>query len=266
LHLRAIPTATNITKCWCAACSTVLPCAELSGRFGRQIAGFHVASNVLMPARTIAIGDIHGCSLALSRLLEAIDPQPDDTLITLGDYIDRGPDSRGVIEQLIALETRCRLVPLAGNHEEMLLGSRSGNANVRLWLACGGLATLLSYQAATSFDEIPVSHFEFLERCLLYYEQDERFFVHANYLPHVALAEQDRETLLWRSLRDFMPGPHCSGKTAIVGHTCQADACIYDVGYLKCIDTGCYRDGWLTALDVESGRTWQANQQGELRQ
>ena len=74
-----------------------------------------------MPGRTIAIGDIHGCSAALAALVAAIEPSKDDTVITLGDYIDRGPDSRGVLDQLIALAARCRLIPLLGDHEEMLL-------------------------------------------------------------------------------------------------------------------------------------------------
>src|SRR5262245_37847694 len=76
-----------------------------------------------VPSRTIAIGDVHGCSTALAALLDAIGPVESDTVVTLGDYIDRGPDSKGVIEQLIALEQRCRLVPLLGNHEEMILGA-----------------------------------------------------------------------------------------------------------------------------------------------
>ena len=219
-----------------------------------------------MSARTIAIGDVHGCSRALGRLLDAIDPRCDDTIVALGDYIDRGPDTRGVLERLVELESRCRLVPLLGNHEEMLLVAKSGQANVRLWLACGGLATLTSYDSATSFDQIPSRHFAFLEGCRLYHVEGDHFFVHANYLPDLPLEEQDSDILLWRSLRDFTPGPHCSGKTAVVGHTLQPDGQIRDLGHLKCIDTGCYNDGWLTALDVASGQVWQTNQQGELRE
>src|SRR5437588_178789 len=86
---------------------------------GRQWAA---AQEVTMP-RTIAIGDIHGCSLALDGLIEAIDPQPDDTVVALGDFINRGPDSPGVLDSLIALKARCNLVPLLGNHEEMLLSA-----------------------------------------------------------------------------------------------------------------------------------------------
>lgn len=216
--------------------------------------------------RTIAVGDIHGCSIAFSRLLEALELQPDDTLVTLGDYVDRGPDTRGVIERLLELQSCCRLVTLLGNHEEMLLATRDGQVDARFWLAYGGLATLNSYGAATSVEEIPSEHLEFLENCRLFYEQETHFFVHANYLPDAPLEEQDREVLLWRSLRAFTPGPHCSGKTAVVGHTCQPAGNIGDLGYLKCIDTCCYRQGWLTALDVGSGRIWQANEEGNLRQ
>ena len=76
-------------------------------------------------SRTIAIGDIHGCSVALAALLGVIEPCPDDLLVTLGDYINRGPDSRGVLDRLIKLSNQCRLVPLLGNHEEMLFEALS---------------------------------------------------------------------------------------------------------------------------------------------
>ncbi len=72
------------------------------------------------PGRTVAVGDIHGCAAALAALLRAVAPGPDDTLVTLGDYIDGGPDAQGVIEQLLGLAGRCKLVPLLGNHEEMV--------------------------------------------------------------------------------------------------------------------------------------------------
>src|SRR5437870_6195602 len=95
--------------------------------------------------RTIAISDIHGCSAALAALLQAIDPTPFDTLVFLGDYIDRGPDSRGVFEQVIALAQRCSVVPLLGNHEEMLLAALEGQSELRYWLKFGGTEALASY-------------------------------------------------------------------------------------------------------------------------
>ncbi|HUY92332.1 MAG TPA: metallophosphoesterase family protein [Pirellulales bacterium] len=216
--------------------------------------------------RTIAIGDTHGCSVALARLLEAISPQPSDAVVPLGDYIDRGPDSPGVLEQFIDLAARCRLTPILGNHEEMLLASMRGTESMRLWLACGGLATMKSYGSAAGFDKIPAKHIEFIENCKLLHVEDDFFFVHANYDPQTALEQQPRDVLLWQSLREFTPGPHCSGKTAVVGHTLQPDGKIRDLGHLKCIDTGCYTGGWLTAIDVESGHIWQTNQRGELRE
>src|ERR1700730_14881921 len=95
--------------------------------------------------REIAIGDIHGCSKALAALLDAIQPGPEDTIVTLGDYIDWGPDSRGVLQQLIELEERCTLVPIRGNHEEMLLAAREGRSDLGYWLKFGGRETLASY-------------------------------------------------------------------------------------------------------------------------
>src|SRR5262249_57711237 len=74
-----------------------------------------------MTGRTIAIGDIHGCPDALAALIDAVAPGRDDTIVTLGDYIDRGPNSRGVLDRLLRLAGQCRLVPLLRNHEEALL-------------------------------------------------------------------------------------------------------------------------------------------------
>ena len=216
------------------------------------------------PARTIAIGDVHGCSAALDAILGAIDPRPNDTLITLGDYINRGPDSRGVIERLLQLRTECRLVPLLGNHEEVLLEARRG-LEPEYFLAMGGTATLASYGTPAQGGGIPGEHTAFLESCLVFFETDAHIFVHANYDPDLPMAEQLRETLLWESLRHKVPGPHLSGKTVITGHTAQKDGAILDLGYLKCIDTYCYGGGWLTALDVATGQIWQANRGGRMR-
>src|SRR5438105_4342673 len=123
-----------------------------------------------MVARTFAIGDFHGCAAALAALLEAVRPGPNDTLVTLGDYIDRGPDSRGVLDQLIALAGRCRLVPLLGNHEELLLAARSDAWSLEFWLACGGRATLASYGQGVGLGAIPHEHWGFLEGCRKVYE------------------------------------------------------------------------------------------------
>jgi serine/threonine protein phosphatase 1 len=224
-----------------------------------------------MAGRTIAIGDIHGCSAALTALLGALAPQADDTLITLGDYIDRGPDSQGVLDQLLALGRRCRLVPLLGNHEEMLLAALSGPGGLEVWLRCGGAETVLSYGWAPGGPRrglaglIPEAHRRFLADCLSFHETSTHLFVHAGYVPELSLEEQPGEALRWRATDRHTTRPHGSGKTAIVGHTPQRSGEILDLGFLKCIDTHCHGGRWLTALDIESGQVWQANQRGEVR-
>ncbi len=218
-----------------------------------------------MSGRLIAIGDIHGCIAALDAILTAISVQADDTLVTLGDYVDRGPDSKGVIDRLISTGTQCNLVPLLGNHEEMMLDVvRDGQPPYR-WLQYGGVETLDSYRFAGDMDVISSEHRDFFASLLDYYETDEHFFVHANYDPHLPLAEQPRQLLRWQKLTDSTPAPHCSGKRAVVGHTHDQGGEIFDIGHLICLDTYCYGGGWLTALEVNSGEIWQSNKAGELR-
>ena len=218
-----------------------------------------------MPQRTIAIGDIHGCSAALDALLDAIRPRPGDLIVTLGDYINRGPDSRGVIERLIDLGRRCRLVPILGNHDQMLLDVRSGKPPISWLLDMGGTMTLDSYGPGRYLDLIPEEHYEFLGRCHDYFETESHIFVHANYFPDLPMDEQPVGMLRWASLREMTPARHESGKVVIVGHTSQRSGEILDLGHLQCIDTYCYGGGWLTALEVNTGEVWQTNQRGEHR-
>lgn len=215
--------------------------------------------------RVLAMGDIHGCATALRVLLEALRLQPDDTLITLGDYIDRGPDSASAVQQLLELARTCRLIALRGNHEEMLFDALRSGVACSLWLQCGGQATLAAYGADHDMPRLPDAHLQFLQSTLPIYETPTHFFVHANYEPHLPLDAQPAEVLLWRSLRDVIPAPHFSGKIAVVGHTPQPSGSVLNLGYLKCVDTGCCYGGWLTAIDVATGAAWQANQRGELR-
>jgi serine/threonine protein phosphatase 1 len=214
--------------------------------------------------RTIAIGDIHGCSAALRALLAAIEPQADDTLVPLGDYVDRGPDSRGVIDLVLDLEKQCRLVPILGNHELMLLDALAHPRMIAPWLECGGDATVRSYGGKLSgvFPE----HLDFIRRCKRYFETDTHFFVHANYAADVPLDELPDYLLFWEHLFFHTPPPHDNGKIAIVGHTSQKTAEIFDIGHVICLDTFCHGGGWLTALDVASGRVWQADRSGRLRE
>ncbi len=218
-----------------------------------------------MPDRIIAIGDIHGYSGAFDAVSEALDPRPDDTIVVMGDFVDRGPDSRGVIDRLLAMRQECRLVTILGNHDEMLLDVCHGRMDMLSgWLIYGGDATVSSYGGHIP-DGVPEEHIDFLESCLPFYETDQHFFVHANYHPDLPLSQQPGTALRWESLRHRTPLAHYSGKTAIIGHTAQKNGEVFDLGYLKCIDTWIYGNGWLTAMDVESGQIWQSDKYGKIR-
>jgi serine/threonine protein phosphatase 1 len=216
--------------------------------------------------RVVAIGDIHGCADALAELLRAIAPNPADRIITLGDYVDRGPDSRRVIDMLLKLSRHCWLIPLLGNHDKMLLGMRAGKEYMLgNWMDLGGAATLKSFECKTVAG-IPNPYITFLQSCRRSHETPHHLFVHANYLSNLPLEEQPLYVLRWESLNSRRPLPHYSGKIAVIGHTAQKSGEMLDLGHVKCIDTWCYGGGWLTALDVYSGQIWQANQQGCLRE
>ena len=224
-----------------------------------------------MPGRTIAVGDIHGCSDALTALVDAINPTREDTVIPLGDYIDRGPNSRTVIDQLLDLSGRCRLIPLLGNHEEALLDALRDVSTLRRWLALGGADTLRSYgwqpggPRRALADWFPARHLEFIADCRPFHETPTHLFFHAGYVPELPLAGQPPLALRWRVTDAATAVPHSSGKVAVVGHTPQHTGEVLNLGLLVCIDTNCARGGWLTALDVETGQIWQADRTGRLR-
>ncbi len=216
--------------------------------------------------RTIAIGDIHGCLLALDTVLNAIESGPDDTLVVLGDFINRGPSTRGVLDRLITLERQCQLVSILGNHDQVLLEVLDGHASPYHFLAMGGAATLASYDAGElELDAIPAEHVDFLRRCRDSYETDTHLFLHAQYIASLPLEDQPSYALRWEKLRDVVPGPHFSGKRAVVGHSSQKSGEVLDLGHIICIDTYCYGGGWLTALEIGSGLLWQADRKGKRR-
>ena len=213
--------------------------------------------------RLLAIGDIHGCATAFRTLTDFARIGPDDVVVTLGDYINRGPDTKGVVDQLLALAHRTTLVPLMGNHERMLLAALQSRSALIDWLACGGEETLQSYGAKT-WDDLPVAHLEFIRQCRLVHETATHVFVHANLDPFTPVEAQGEEALLWRHLEEE-PVPHVSGKTMICGHTPQRTGLPTNFGHTVCIDTDAQRGGWLTCLDVLSGRYWQANESTQTR-
>ena len=143
--------------------------------------------------------------------LDAIKTRHEDVIVTLGDDINRGPDSRGVLDRLIELGHRCQLIPILGNHGQILFDVRSGVEPFEEFLGMGGIATLDSYGPDRDLSLIPIEHFEFLERCLNFHETDTHIFVHANYFPDLPMAEQPVGMLRWESLRATTPDPHESG-------------------------------------------------------
>lgn len=220
--------------------------------------------------RTLAIGDVHGCIRALDALLHEVDPQPDDLLVTLGDYVDRGPNTKAVLERVSGLSTRCRCRHLKGNHELMMLGGREDAEQFADWLKSGGEQTLASYEAAedwrTFAEAIPTRHWQFLnDVCLPYHETDSHIFVHASVDPQQPLAMQPVELLYWRNLEAGGWHPHESGKTVVCGHSAQRSGRPLVLDRAVCIDTWAYGDGWLTCLDVELEVYWQANERGQTR-
>jgi serine/threonine protein phosphatase 1 len=218
--------------------------------------------------RVLAIGDIHGCSCQLDDLLGWVRPAPEDLVVALGDYVDRGPDTRGVLDRLIELKRGgMRLVCLRGNHEVMMLAARDGERSD--WLDVGGAQTLRSYGPApglaSTFEDVPAEHWEFLELNLLdYYETDRFIFAHAGVLPDLDLDEQPDYALYWDFLGDAMR--HQSGKTVVCGHTSQKSGVPKVVPGAVCIDTYAYGGGWLTCLDTASGRYWQTATGGRRRE
>lgn len=201
----------------------------------------------------IAVGDIHGCAKTLDLLLDELDPSPDDHLLFVGDYIDRGPDSKGVIDRLLELREEVDCTFLRGNHESLMLGYLDSGA-FNLWRVNGGIATLQSYmQNAQDFD-IPETHAEFVRNTKMYHETDDFVFVHAGLKADRSVQENledgDEETFLWER-GHLQANDFAWEKTVVCGHTPQAEP--IDQEKLILIDTGaCYHTqpgmGRLTAV------------------
>lgn len=195
--------------------------------------------------RIIGITDIHGELGKLESLLGKLDLMPDDTIVFMGDYIDRGKNSKGVIDKIISLSDFCKCVYLKGSHEYAYLNARKGDEYYKyLFWNYGGVQTVESYG---SFENIYNVHGEFLESLLPYYETEDYFFIHAGLRPNIPLEEQQEEDFFYiRS--EFYNHKTNFPKKIIFGHTefdepqVQADKI--------CIDTGCgkYPNAVLTAI------------------
>lgn len=214
--------------------------------------------------RLFAIGDIHGMLTPLEALLDWIKPGPGDTVVTLGDMVDRGPDSKGVLDLLMDLTDRGVVVPIKGNHDEMVLAARQGGWSEQAhWAHNGGLSTLKSF-GVDDVQKVPEKYIRFIEeRTLDFYETDSHFFVHGYYDPLFAVSDprQNWERNRWRHLHD--PEPHLSGKIAVVGHTPQRGGLPLRLPFLIDIDTGACFGGRLTAFEPAKNQYYQVNIKGE---
>lgn len=197
--------------------------------------------------KIFAVGDVHGCVDKLKTLLGMIKLDWDrDMMVFLGDYVDRGPDSRGVIELLLDLKKRHgdRLIFLKGNHEWMFMQFLKGEEQ-DFFLQNGGIETLESYLLEKGKTDIPQSHLDFLDNLDLYFETQDYIFVHAGLRSNIPISEQSPEDLLWiRS--PFLKSSYDWGKRIIFGHT------PFSVPFIEAnkvgIDTGAVYGGRLTCL------------------
>jgi len=199
--------------------------------------------------KTCVIGDIHGCHTSLTALLDKVIDKA-DTLIFVGDYVDRGPDSKQVLETLIRLRgMHPHVIFLKGNHELMLHNYLTG-AGSSMFLEIGGQETIDSYgidpeAAGSMLKMLPSPHVSFLENLSLFYEDRYGIYVHAGLQPGKHLSTQTADWCLWvrdRFLRSF----YNFGKPVIFGHTIFREPLIEanKIG----IDTGAVYGGKLTAL------------------
>ena len=231
--------------------------------------------------RIIAVGDLHGHHEPLKRMLQIIDAGDNDLVIFIGDYIDRGPHSRELVQELIEFKmSHPHTVFLKGNHEDMLLGSFGFTAAVSdmsTWLYNGGWATLLSYglgidelnrisclwdiseRRAAFTGVVPETHLGFFLHLELFVETERFFFCHAGVHPSVSIEQGKRNhhNLLW--MREHLQAEELSWeKTLVCGHTPLRD--IHVSEKLICIDTGLHYYGTLSAIDVKSKELFQVRQ------
>ena len=207
--------------------------------------------------RIFAIGDIHGCLDKLRKLLALIDADwAQDTVVFMGDYIDRGPASKEVVDAVLDLRRKHeRVVCLMGNHERMFLNWLDGREE-DLFLANGGRNTLRSYGIAPDdYDreaKVPPDHLEFFRSLLPYYETETHLFVHAGVRPGLPMEIQDPHDMIWIR-HEFFLADHGLNKTVVFGHTPFTGKPY--VGEKRIgIDTGAVYGGTLTCLELPAMR------------
>lgn len=205
-----------------------------------------------MDKRILVFGDIHGCYEKLKTLVENIKIQESDILIFLGDYIDRGLESRKVLDYLISLkDSKLQCIFLRGNHEQMFLDFLKEPSQTHDFLHNGGWKTLENFKKEDGGWDIPDKYIEFLNSTQYLHIIDDYFFCHAG-VPNKQLKnikEEDLEKLLW-SRDEFLNNEMDWESKIIHGHTPTKEVEFKDNRIN--IDTGCVFGGKLTCLVLPS--------------
>jgi len=193
---------------------------------------------------TFAIGDIHGCLSKLETILNAIEAYSDGgTVVFLGDYVDRGPDSYGVIKRIMAgpPSDAWKWIALKGNHEDMMTSCIRGEAPFWWWLENGGMETLSSFPGNT----VPVDVIEWADNLALFHADERRIFVHAAVDETIPLDDQSEGVLLWKRYPKNYSGEYW-GKHLCHGHTPDTEFHPITIGNRTNIDSGAVFGGKLT--------------------
>lgn len=206
---------------------------------------------------TFAIGDVHGRLDKLDTVLRAVESCADGRphrRVFLGDYIDRGPESRAVVERVMALVAGGD-VALCGNHEDLMVKAvLGGRAEADDWLDCGAGATLRSYglEPPHGIRDLPLDHVAWMRALPLFHDDGVRFFVHAGVDPERPLHEQTAFDMLW--VRDEVPPAPRLPRYIVHGHTPREDGVPHvNEGGIN-LDTGCgYGEAPLSAAMFEEG-------------
>lgn len=212
------------------------------------------------------IGDIHGHFQKLSHLVDKIKKYLtlDDSLVFLGDYIDRGYQSFEVIDYLVSLKDDYNTILLKGNHEDMFLNYLKGY-DVSIFMYNGGHATIQSYEETIGSLKLPQAHKNFFNSLKLYYETEDFIAVHAGLRQGTSLQQQSEHDLLWIR-EEFYQKQYTWDKTVIFGHTATFNITvlpIYEVYDDKKkniigIDTGAAYGGPLTCLRMPDRQIFQS--------
>ena len=211
--------------------------------------------------KIFAIGDIHGCLEKLEELMSkiVIDSQ-NDTLVFIGDYIDRGKSSKEVVDYVINLKGKYKnVVCILGNHEQMFMQYLDG-VDEGLYLGNGGINTISSYEIFLSDEaekrksKVPAEHREFFRSLLPYYETKDYIFVHAGIRHGLTLNQQTMDDLLWIRY-EFIENENDFGKKVVFGHTPLTSPLI-DKNKIG-IDTGAVYGGKLTCLELPEIKIYQ---------